>query len=108
MLSMNRRAFLFLVSGFLLAGYLSFVLMTAVCPFGAATPDHHRHDGPIQHEHTSLCEWAHAVGALFLVVFFGSFRIFLRIGQLLFPEPFLRRGGIGLPRFGRAPPFLFV
>ena len=102
---MFSRPLRYLISGLLLAGYLSFVLMTAVCPFGGQAPAHH-HTGPIHHQHTPLCGWAHAVGSVFLVALSTVVFVLQRRGFLLFRVLFTP-GFLALPsRLGRAPPLL--
>jgi hypothetical protein len=100
---MFPRPFRFLISGLLLAGYFSFVLMTAVCPFGGQAPVH-QHAGPIHHQHTPLCGWAHAVGSVFLVALSTAVFVLQRRGVLTF-RFFSTPGCLALPsRLGRAPP----
>jgi len=95
-----------LIAGFVLVGYIALMLLAAFCMTGVSSADHHHH-GPLHHQHTPLCGWAHSVGAAFLVLFGVSLVVFLcKKRNPLRVDTVSPRLMIGLPLFGRAPPLL--
>lgn len=95
------------IGSLLLAGYLLLILLTAVCIFGAQTPAH-QHQGPIHHQHTPLCGWAHAVGAAVLLAFSSTLLCLYPRREMVFSDLLSVCFSFRFPLYGRAPPKTFL